>query len=162
MKYRAFRDRIISLSVIFAVLLTDIFTKRWAVNVLRNLPGEQKGGLKGLFHFRFAWNTGAAFSFLENAPGVIMAVTFVLIAVLFLFVFLPPRAKLSERICLSMVFAGGLGNFIDRLVYGAVADFIEFEFMRFPVFNAADISVVTGAVLFAIIICFPLKKGGVK
>ena len=48
------------------------------------------------------------------------------------------------------MFAGALGNAIDRVFFGYVVDFIETVFMEFPVFNAADIFVCVGAALFII------------
>ena len=42
---------------------------------------------------------------------------------------------------------GGLGNLYDRLIYGAVIDFIEVTFVRFAVFNVADICICVGAAL---------------
>ena len=162
MKFRAIRDRLIALGAIGVILALDAVTKQWALRALKNAPYSTQGAIDGLFRFRFAWNTGAAFSFLSGAPHVVTAVSIVLLALLCVVIFLPPREKLMDRLCLSMVLAGGAGNLINRLAYGAVVDFIELQFMSFPVFNVADISVVSGAILYAVSACFPLKKGGVK
>ena len=51
-----------------------------------------------------------------------------------------------ERWCIVAVFAGGLGNMIDRLRLGYVVDMIELDFMRFPVFNVADCFITCGAI----------------
>lgn len=161
MRFRAVRDRLAALAVILVILLFDVFTKRWAIDALSDTAASVQG-IDGLVGFRFVWNPGAAFSFLSHAPNLVTALTACLLAALAAAVFLPPREKLSNRLFLSMVLAGGAGNLIDRLLYGAVADFIELKFISFPVFNFADIMVVSGAVLYAIQMCFPIKKGGVK
>ena len=49
------------------------------------------------------------------------------------------------NICLVLIFAGGLGNLIDRIAYGYVIDFIEPLFIHFPVFNFADCCITVGA-----------------
>ena len=52
-----------------------------------------------------------------------------------------------ERWCVVAVFAGGLGNMIDRIRLGYVVDMIEVEFMRFAVFNVADIFITCACIL---------------
>ena len=52
-----------------------------------------------------------------------------------------------ERWCIVAVFAGGLGNMIDRLRLGYVVDMIEVEFIHFPVFNVADCFITCGSIL---------------
>lgn len=56
----------------------------------------------------------------------------------------------SEMVGLGLLVAGGIGNCIDRLVYGYVVDFITPTFINFPTFNIADIGVTCGIVLAAI------------
>ena len=56
--------------------------------------------------------------------------------------------------------AGAIGNCIDRIVCGYVVDMFEFEFMRFPVFNVADIYITVGAVIFCV--CILLEKPAKK
>ena len=51
-----------------------------------------------------------------------------------------------------MLLGGALGNGIDRIFRGFVVDFIELAFVRFPVFNIADIAITLGAVLLVVII----------
>ena len=55
---------------------------------------------------------------------------------------------------LMLMFAGALGNAIDRIFRGYVVDFIETTFISFPVFNIADIAITVGAVLLIIYILF--------
>ena len=160
MKCRSVRDRLFALAAIVSILLADIFSKRWAIHHLLE-AGKTAEGIKGLFQFRFAWNTGVAFSFLSGMPAIVIVFTALILTAVALFLFLPKREKLFFRLCLALIFAGGLGNLIDRILYGAVADFIEFTFISFPVFNLADVCVVTGTLLYAArMLIFDKKKGG--
>ena len=53
-----------------------------------------------------------------------------------------------------MMFAGALGNAIDRVFYGYVVDFIAVRFIDFPVFNIADMAITIGAALVIIYVIF--------
>ncbi len=149
MKCRLARDRMIALLIIIIVLLADILTKRWALSNLYYAPGAIHA-IAGIIRFRFAWNTGVAFSFLSGWPVLVQIFTVLVLSAVAIFLFFAKRQRLLDRICLSLIFAGGLGNFIDRMFYGAVVDFIEFTFISFPVFNFADVCVVTGTALYAV------------
>ena len=61
------------------------------------------------------------------------------------------------RVSLVMVLSGAIGNIIDRLFRGYVVDFFEFTFFEWPVFNVADIYVVVGVTLLALMILFVVK-----
>ena len=59
-----------------------------------------------------------------------------------------------ERFTLAMIFAGILSNTFERLRTGAVLDYINLNFINFPVFNCADIFICTGAILLIFILFF--------
>ena len=102
----------------------------------------------GLFHFTYVQNTGAAFSSFLGQQWLFALIFLVFTAVLTYELkkntmgFLP-----LERWCLAAIWAGGLGNMIDRVRLGYVVDMIELEFIRFPVFNVADCFITCGCVL---------------
>ena len=139
----------VALLIIIIVLLSDILTKRWALKNLLNGAGPIDA-IPGIFRFRFAWNTGVAFSFLSGWPVLVSVFTVLVLSAVAVFLFFAKNQRLFDRVCLALIFAGGLGNFIDRIFYGAVVDFIEFTFISFPVFNFADVCVVTGTALYAV------------
>ena len=102
----------------------------------------------GLFHFTYVQNTGAAFSSFQGQQWL-FALIFAGFTVLLLWElkknsmgFLP-----AERWCIASIWAGGLGNMIDRVRLGYVVDMIEVEFITFPVFNVADCFITCGCVL---------------
>ena len=102
----------------------------------------------GLFHFTYLQNTGAAFSSFQGQQWL-----FALIFAVFTLLLLVELRKNSmgfrplERWCIVAIWAGGLGNMIDRVRLGYVVDMIEVEFIRFPVFNVADCFITCGCVL---------------
>ena len=102
----------------------------------------------GLFHFTYLQNTGAAFSSFQGQQWL-----FALIFAVFTVLLVVELRKNSmgfrplERWCIVAIWAGGLGNMIDRVRLGYVVDMIEVEFIRFPVFNVADCFITCGCVL---------------
>ena len=117
--------------------------------VVQNIPlHAQVPVIDGLFHFTYIQNTGAAFSSFEGQHWL-----FVLVLAGFagFIIWEFPKKRLAftnfERWMLVAIFAGGVGNMIDRLRLGYVVDMIEVEFMRFAVFNVADIFITCACVL---------------
>ena len=102
----------------------------------------------GLFHFTYLQNTGAAFSSFQGQQWL-----FALIFAVFTALLLVELRKNSmgfrplERWCIVAIWAGGLGNMIDRVRLGYVVDMIEVEIIRFPVYNVADCFITCGCVL---------------
>ena len=114
-------------------------------------PGDvMLSNVLGLFEFKLAHNTGAAWSIMSNSTVLLGVFSVVVCAALagYLFIARKGRAHIFEVLGLALVFAGGLGNAYDRFFYGHVVDFIHTTFMDFPVFNVADIGVTCGVVLF--------------
>ena len=85
----------------------------------------------------------------------IISFVIVMMAVLWIYRRLP-AAKRFLPIYISgvLLVAGAFGNMIDRLRLGYVVDFFYFELIDFPIFNVADIFVVTGVLLLAVVILF--------
>lgn len=103
--------------------------------------------IPGLFHLTYVQNTGAAFSLFEGMQWL-FALIFLAFTVLIIWDFAKKSMPFSafERWCIVAVYAGGLGNMIDRIRLGYVVDMIEVEFIRFPVFNVADCFITCGCV----------------
>ena len=109
------------------------------------------GPFAGLVQFKLVHNTGAAWSMFSDSTALLGAFG---IAVVIVIVIVVARyaARLTwvEAAALGLVFAGGLGNAIDRFTLGYVVDFIQALFVSFPTFNVADIGVTCGIVIFAV------------
>ena len=129
-----------------AVTVADQLSKFW---VVENIPLYSKmEAIPGLFHLTYVQNTGAAFSALQGMQWLFVLI-FVVFAAGIVWEFAKNKLGFSafERWCIIAVFAGGLGNMIDRLRLGYVVDMIEVEFIRFPVFNVADCFITCGCIL---------------
>lgn len=151
------------LYAIFGVLalILDQWVKYWTAGNLV-YGAEAKEFIPGLLNLINVHNTGAAFSFLSGANAgkffIILAVAFAVIIILGLatnFI----SGKLA-RWSAVFVAAGGIGNAIDRALYGYVQDMFQFDFAKnFPVFNVADIFICVFCFIFILCIIFGKDKG---
>lgn len=124
----------------------DQFTKYLTV---ANIPLHTEiPAIPGLFHLTYVQNTGAAFSSFEGQQWLFVLVFAVFTAAI-IWEFSGKRWPFTdlERWLVVSIYAGGLGNMIDRIRLGFVVDMIEVDFMRFPVFNVADCFITCGCVL---------------
>ena len=123
--------------------------------VLHIGPGEQLSAIDGLFHFTYTENRGAAWSSFEGMQWL-FALIFLVFTLALIWEFKKGSLGFSrfERWCLVAVWAGGLGNMIDRVRLGYVVDMIRVEFMDFPVFNVADIFITCGCVALLVHLVF--------
>ena len=116
--------------------------------VVQNIPlYDHIPAIPGLFRLTYVQNTGAAFSMLQDQQWLFLVIFLVLTAAI-VYDFAKksmPFTKL-ERWLIVLVYAGGLGNMIDRVRLGYVVDMIELEFMNFPVFNVADCFITCGCI----------------
>jgi signal peptidase II len=132
-----------------AVILADQAVKVWMVHHFS--PFERLRVLSVL-DIVLTYNTGAAFSFLADAPGWQRWV-FVLLALLVSAVLIVWMRRLHARgqallaSALALIVGGALGNMIDRLALGRVVDFIHVHAgsAYFPAFNVADSAITVGA-----------------
>ena len=85
----------------------------------------------------------------------IISVAFCICAVIYWIKKKPTHPLLCTSI--TMMFAGAFGNAIDRIFRGFVIDYIQTSFINFPVFNIADIYVVCGGILLAVLVIFHYK-----
>ena len=127
------------------MLAADQLLKWW---VSANIPlGEGRDLIPGFVELRTVHNYGAAWSSFSGARWLLVAVTSVIVlAVLAALVRRVVRHPLGV-LAGCLILSGGLGNILDRVRLGYVVDMFNFQFMRYPVFNVADICVVCGAVL---------------
>ncbi|WP_304508667.1 signal peptidase II [Anaerotignum sp.] len=114
----------------------------------------------GFLNLTFVENRGVAFGMFSGQRWFILLLTAVITVVLLYFYGKLPKTKEYKfvRMAMVLVFAGAIGNMIDRVFRGYVVDFFEFDFVRFPVFNVADIFVVVGVFILAFLILFVIKE----
>lgn len=132
--------------VVFSLVMIvlDQLLKVWATASLA--PIGQHAFLPGLVRLNYVLNDGMAFSMFGGARWALVLLTAVaLVAVAVYILWKKPTGMLFWA--LNFMFAGGVGNLIDRIRTGVVVDYLEFEFITFPVFNFADILITCGAAL---------------
>ena len=139
------------------IVAADQLSKLW---ILGNIPlYEQIPVIPGLFHLTYVQNTGAAFSSFQGQQWLFVLVFAVLtVAVIWEFKTKKMGFSTFERWCIAAIYAGGLGNMIDRVRMGFVVDMIEVEFMTFPVFNVADCFITCGCIAMLVSLIF-FNKG---
>ena len=135
--------KIILISIL--TLIIDIFTKQIVLNTL--IEDQSITIIKDFFSITFAKNTGVAFSFLEGRiPFIIIMTT---IVIFFILKYLKTTTiNKYESICYGLIIGGAIGNLIDRIIYGYVIDFFDFNLLgySFPIFNLADTAIVIGVI----------------
>lgn len=108
-------------------------------------------GIPGFLDFTLVHNTGGAWGLFSGIPWALGVFSLIVCALCALYVFvIAPGQSMVGVIGLALVFAGGIGNAIDRFQMGYVVDFIQALFIDFPVFNIADIGVTCGFALFLV------------
>ena len=128
--------------------------------VLENIPlYGHVDAIPGLVHFTYVRNTGAAFSAFEGAQWLFAIIFLALTAAVF-FEYFKKRQPFTtfERWMIASIYGGGVGNMIDRVRFGYVVDMIEVDFMRFAVFNVADIFITCGCILLILHLAFFNKE----
>lgn len=137
-----FRQRCSMIWLMPIVILIDRLTKVWSTGL-----ADTVRAVPGILNFRGVENYGASFGLFYGRTGPIAAVVLILNAAVAFCLFRYPNMPKAARAGLWLVLAGGLSNLYDRLRYGFVIDFLEFDFVRFPVFNMADVSILAGCAL---------------
>ena len=112
-----------------------------------------------IMELTYVQNTGAAFSSFQGMLWLFILI-FAVFTVGILWEFSKKRMpfKTFERWCIVAIYAGGLGNMIDRLRLGYVVDMIAVDFIDFPVFNVADCFITCGCIALLVHLVFFNKE----
>lgn len=145
------------LGVILVACGLDFWTKSM---VLKTISPHDVVDVMPFLNFVLRWNSGVSFSFLSNHD--IITPTFLLVfnslIVMGLFIWMLRVKEFLIQIPLCLIIGGALGNIIDRILYGAVVDFIDFHIntWHFAVFNVGDSFISIG--MFLLIIFTYIKE----
>ncbi|EOT29326.1 signal peptidase II [Enterococcus saccharolyticus subsp. saccharolyticus ATCC 43076] len=140
------------------VIGLDQWVKFWIVSNFA--LGDTQNIIPNILSFTYVQNTGAAWSIFEGQMGFFTVITLIAVAVVtYLLVRYRNENKLFT-IGLALVLAGAIGNFIDRVRLGYVVDMFQTDFMNFPIFNVADMSLCIGVGLIFIYTIFDEKMKG--
>ena len=141
-----FKSLLPLVGVAFPMFIIDQLTK-WVIqkNIMLH---DRRVVIKGIFNIRHDTNNGAAFGFMPGQNAMLIIVTILAIALIFVY-YRHFRDSLWMKIALGFLLGGALGNFADRIRFGAVIDFLQFGIENtgwwWPTFNVADVSVCIGA-----------------
>ena len=130
------------LSILFVI--ADQVVKMWTVNHFSLHEGMEF--MKGIVSILYDRNTGAAWGMFEGKMVFFYLITAVAVGTLLYLMF---KEKGKSKLLLtaySLILAGAVGNFIDRIRLGYVVDMFKFEFVDFPIFNVADICLTIGVI----------------
>lgn len=139
--------------IILISLLTlgiDIISKQLVLNFM--LEYQSISIIKNFFYITFAKNTGVAFSFLEGKVPLIIVMTSIIIILILKYIKSTNPNK-YEKISYGLILGGAIGNLIDRICYGYVIDFLDFNILGYPypIFNLADTAIVLGVIALIIL-----------
>ena len=134
------------LPVVLLVIVLDQLSKWRMERLLADAPME----VTSFFALVLAWNRGVSFSMLSRVPGPWVAWMLTALAIVVAVVLLAWMSRATSNlmaVALGLIAGGALGNAIDRVRFGAVADFLFFHYAgwSFPAFNLADSAITTGA-----------------
>ncbi len=139
---------ILYLAIIIALVGLDQYTKYLATTYLE--PVGTMPFIPGL-ELTYVVNDGVAFSLFSGSSLFVIIIPSITLVILLVLLFLNKLGGGMFDICFVIIIAGGIGNIIDRLLYGHVVDFFNFTFIDFAVFNVADTFITVGVALYAVI-----------
>lgn len=132
-------------------IAADQFIKILVINNLK--PVKSVTVIDNLLDFTYVENKGMAFGMLANQRWVFIALTSAVILALAVSVFKLKKQGSLFYISAALLIGGGIGNMIDRLLYGYVVDYISLSFFP-PVCNFADYCVTAGVIMLLIYMFF--------
>lgn len=148
----------LSIFIVIMILIGDQVTK-WIV-VTQMKIGDSFSVIPNFLYFTSHRNNGAAWGILSGRMSFFYIVTVIIIIALIYFYIKEAKNHLFMQIAISLLFAGAIGNFIDRIINGEVVDFIDTVIFGydFPIFNLADSSLTIGVILLLFVLLKDIKK----
>ncbi|QGR02881.1 signal peptidase II [Ehrlichia ruminantium] len=128
--------------IICVLVFIDQISKWYIMFLLQNVDVIE---ICGFLRLAQVWNTGISFGIMNGfmySNLVFCGISIVITVILFCFLI----SCLVDRLSLAMIIGGSIGNIVDRIVYGAVYDFIDVyvQSWHWPAFNFADFFIVLG------------------
>lgn len=139
----------ISISSIILIVIDIVIKLIISNNLILN---QSISVINNFFYITYVKNTGVAWSILSGKINLIIVITLAIIILLIIYIFNKKSYGVLEIISYSMLLSGSIGNLIDRIIYGYVIDYLDFNILGYdyPIFNFADICIVIGIILILI------------
>lgn len=151
--------KIVLVFIAAIVIFLDQISKQW---ITRNMEiGESNPIIERFFYITYHRNSGAAWGILQGQMLLFYVITAIaVIGIIIWYIKLDIKKEMVLAIALMLILGGAIGNFIDRVIYQSVIDFIQTIWWgyHFPIFNVADIALVCGSILMAIDVLFLDRK----
>jgi len=148
----------LALSIGLAVVLLDQSTKQWIRSAF--VYGESHPIIEGFFNLTYVRNDGAAWNILSGHGLVLILISIAVLALLVIYHRSFLQEQFSHKILLGLMVGGIAGNLIDRIRFGWVTDFLDFQFgtYHYPSFNVADSAICIAVGLYIITNLLQKKK----
>ena len=139
------KKRGIVAGVIAILIVLDQLVKAY---VVQNIAlGEIKSWIPNFVSLTYLQNRGAAFSILQDQQLLFAVITLVVVVGAIWYLHKHMEDSFWMVLGLTLIIAGGLGNFIDRISQGFVVDMFHLDFINFAIFNVADSYLTVGVVV---------------
>lgn len=152
-----------SFTLILLLVIADQASKNFLINYFDSQI-DITVEILPILDFVYAWNYGISFGLFSkysNYSNIIFLALNSIIVIYLYRLMLQAKTHLSKA-AFMLVIAGAIGNIVDRIIYGAVFDFIYFHYndLAFPAFNIADsfISIGAGLLIYDYLFCRSEKK----
>ena len=145
----------IYLALIMVLVAIDQLVKYWTV---QNIALGETIYHNPIMSLTYLQNDGAAWSMLEGKMWFFYIITIVAVVILSVMIYKNRHDSKWLTYGLTMVLAGAIGNFVDRLHLKYVIDMFQIEFFNFPIFNVADVCITVGVICIFIYLFFVAEE----
>lgn len=132
----------LNVTIIALVLIADLISKHFTTGY-----ETATSIIPYIINFKSSKNTGAAWSIFSGSTTALVVITIFAIAAIIFYAVWSKNKSYFFNISISLILSGAIGNLIDRIFFGYVRDFIQFDFWKsFPIFNLADAALTIGVI----------------
>lgn len=127
--------------IVSKIIINEYFILEKSIKLINNF-----------LYITYVRNTGAAWSIFSSRTVLVLLISSFIIIGIILYIYKNRPKNKVEKIAYSMILGGAIGNFINRIIYGYVIDFIDIKIFgyNYPIFNLADTFIVIGVILLVV------------
>ncbi|MBQ8792615.1 MAG: signal peptidase II [Clostridia bacterium] len=150
--------------IVFALILVlDLVTKEVIISKVLPNVGDSVEVIPGFINFVYVQNKGGAWGIFSNSTIGLTILSVIILALMLVFYIIRIRQVKNKSsmwlaVSVGLIAGGCIGNMVDRIFFGYVRDFINFQFMDFPVFNFADVAICVGVLVLMVYFIFFYSK----
>lgn len=139
----------IAIIVVISFIL-DLISKMIVVKYIS--LGENVKIISNFLNMTYVRNTGAAWSIFSGIKYIVLVISLIIIIGIIIYLYKHKINNKLEKVSYGLILGGAFGNLIDRIIHGYVIDFISVRIFNYnyPIFNLADVFIVSGVILLII------------